>query len=689
MNASQIKNIIHAQLAEARALRNDVGVPAQVQQQPMPINDNFVNNLTLAIQQRCQLAVQQSLSQQLSRSSSNVSVGQPLSRSSSNASMSSVQTLSSLPLTPNVPVSSTFVSPQDDEDSSGYSSCSSSDERRKRKRRKKYKKNKSRRRKRKQQRKRREDNLARDKKAVNDELMRLIDMQFLAPFQSPMFYRKLKKSSPEGRKILKQYEDIDLALFKSVTRHLRAKLCSRDLNRLRQKDPTLTADTLNDRYEEAMFVLAKKRRANHIQSWRIYKTHCRLIYSSGSTDSEYQRLHAGFYKKNQDNPVQKKSDTTTSTEVAAALPAAALHAAAQPVRAESVSEPDFSESDDTEFDFSESEEESQQPESESIPPVSMHKVTTPCAECGKQISHNSAFPQDKRGQWGTKTPLRCKECWKSHVNLNLIPKMAVEEARAKKSRQFEKANRDITDDKPRKKRAKRTQCRCGSTSHVSIRHSKCPLNPKNIESETDSETHAERIVKTREIVLANRRKATTPTPSPSTPATPTPSPSTSATATPSPSTPATPTPSTPAPTTAPQPFMPKVGDNVLCRFRRNEWYLAHVTKKVTNTTFDVYFPEDCNDKKGVAVGNLRPVHPHSPEPRRDELIGKSFEYPGDDDIPAGRWTVRRMKNDENVYVCTAHDPKAVINCDDFAIGFVIQCYKKDLQLQHENPFRNS
>ena len=83
------------------------------------------------------------------------------------------------------------------------------------------------------------------------------------------------------------------------------------------------------------------------------------------------------------------------------------------------------------------------------------------------------------------------------------------------------------------------------------------------------------------------------------------------------------------PTPPPTPFIPKVGDNVLCRFRRNEWYLAHVTKKVTDDTFDVYFPEDCNDKKGVPVGNLRPVHSHSPEPRRGELIGKSFQYPGD------------------------------------------------------------
>ena len=68
------------------------------------------------------------------------------------------------------------------------------------------------------------------------------------------------------------------------------------------------------------------------------------------------------------------------------------------------------------------------------------------------------------------------------------------------------------------------------------------------------------------------------------------------------------------------------------------------------------------------------------------MIGKIFNYPGDEDVPAGRWRVRRMINGENKYFCTAMDPEVKINADDFQIGYVISCYKKDLQRSYENPF---
>ena len=84
----------------------------------------------------------------------------------------------------------------------------------------------------------------------------------------------------------------------------------------------------------------------------------------------------------------------------------------------------------------------------------MHRVVSKCA-CGVEISHNSAFPPDHKNEWGTKTSLHCKKCWESHVNGDLIPQIAQEEARNKKQRQFKKAvkrQNQTKDGEPKKKK---------------------------------------------------------------------------------------------------------------------------------------------------------------------------------------------------------------------------------------------
>ena len=132
--------------------------------------------------------------------------------------------------------------------------------------------------------------------------------------------------------------------------------------------------------------------------------------------------------------------------------------------------------------------------------------------------------------------------------------------------------------------------------------------------------------------------------------------------------------------------MPKVGDNVLVRYRRNQWFLAHVVKKTNDNCFDVYFPEDFRVQKSVPTINIRPVNNSCTEPTRRQLIGKVFYYPGDDDIPASQWKVRRLISEENKYFCTCLDPKSTISGDEFEIGYVVNCYKQDVQRKYENPF---
>ena len=135
-------------------------------------------------------------------------------------------------------------------------------------------------------------------------------------------------------------------------------------------------------------------------------------------------------------------------------------------------------------------------------------MKTKCVDCKKQIEHNSGFPQDSE-QWSSTTHVRCAQCWDKHAKNKLIPSMHSEEVRAKKTRQLDRVTNVQPKGTPvKRKRKRRLVCRCGSTSHVSIRHHLCPLNKKNVSpSSVDSATHAAMIVATREAVLAKRAAA--------------------------------------------------------------------------------------------------------------------------------------------------------------------------------------
>ena len=204
---------------------------------------------------------------------------------------------------------------------------------------------------------------------------------------------------------------------------------------------------------------------------------------------------------------------------------------------------------------------------------------------------------------------------------------------------------DSQPQQPAKKRTKRTQCKCGSKKHVSIRHKSCPLNRNNV------------------AAASNDGDPASPPPA-----------------------------NVPTQQRVPVPpvrYSPKVGDNVLVRYRRNEWFLAHVTKQNNANSFEVYFPEDFRVKKSVPIINIRPVDKKCTEPTRGQLIGKVFNYPGDDDVAPSQWKVRRLISEKNTYFCTCLDPKLTPNADDFEIGYVISCYKNDLQSKYENPFLTS
>ena len=117
--------------------------------------------------------------------------------------------------------------------------------------------------------------------------------------------------------------------------------------------------------------------------------------------------------------------------------------------------------------------------------------------------------------------------------------------------------------------------------------------------------------------------------------------------------------------------------------------MDHITKVHDNNdkppNFDIYFPEDSKTRQHVNSNNLSPFTENSNEPRRGDMIGKRFLFPGDEDLPTGTWLVRRMV--DNTYIC-------VLVSDDnngksksmatFDIGYVIMCYKRGEQERREN-----
>ena len=95
-----------------------------------------------------------------------------------------------------------------------------------------------------------------------------------------------------------------------------------------------------------------------------------------------------------------------------------------------------------------------------------------------------------------------------------------------------------------------------------------------------------------------------------------------------------------------------IGDNVLAKWARGQWYLAHVTNFVRGT-YSVYFM-DGNVKINMAPMSLRPLVCANPPPTRAQMLNKVFYDAGDENFPAGRWKVRRREGNE--FVCVRLSP---------------------------------
>ena len=109
-----------------------------------------------------------------------------------------------------------------------------------------------------------------DRASIIYPILEFFDAKWLAPKVSPLFKRGFRKASnPDGSRVKKRNEGLDLKLF--------GKLIRIALRRI-MDGAYMNNHNLMARYRLAAKKIITKRRANHNQSWRINNTHKSLIY---------------------------------------------------------------------------------------------------------------------------------------------------------------------------------------------------------------------------------------------------------------------------------------------------------------------------------------------------------------------------------------------------------------------------
>ena len=554
------------------------------------------------------------------------------------------------------------------------------------------------------------EQLRKDRKDILRPILGFFDARWLAPRNSPLFtYQKRKTPNPNGSYSVKKYEELNLRLW--------ARLIRRCLEQM-MGPAYLNSATLVVRFRFAARKIVTKRRANHVQNWKLHQTHKRLIYGGqlGTTCGRFnasailsrdikreKSIARGIKRVKKSCKLKKRLPFAAPAETATASPVKPvdLDADFDSVAVECDSEATMPYSDH---------EESQRPDDESAaqPPVSgLHQRKSKCVDCGCSVKFNSCFPRDE-DDWepSIKRTIRCGDCWDLHVQNDVMPQM--NESIAKKHSKIKAPSKRKAGESeaPTKKKRKKRPCKCGSTTHSMRTHLDCPLNPRNLcvrdgkktsppppksaqrkqqkkgESDffgsPDDQNYAGYFTHdTRPPFVVAEAEATSSQPA-------------AAAAQPVDDKPKTPKPQTTTSTrstTPPQPtFTPSLNMNVFAFWKRSQYYLAHVIG-IANGRYDVYFVEDSKIKKGLRRDQLRPVPGNARVLERTQPVRENTEwfFEGDEEIPASRWKVRRI-GDSNDYVCSlvSGGGPTTPNIEKFDIGYVLRAIRDEEEVKRRS-----
>ena len=502
--------------------------------------------------------------------------------------------------------------------------------------------------------------------AITRPIMDKMDRKFLAPPESPLFQHEYKKSTnPDGTRSLRKHKTMVMPLFKALVRPiLRGILGRLDVPNV----PEMYA-----KYYRAAIKIVTKRRANHVQNWRLHGVAGKLVYGDSDNEGESQPPDEG------ESQPPDEGESQPQVEDESQPPA---EGESQP-QAEGESQP--------------------QAEDESQPPA---KDNFQCVDCKKYFSRKKSYFPPDQSIWApdANTRLRCRKCYKKYIEDKVAP-LVIEGA---ETRKLEKALMPPGKKKKTKKKtkAKTVKCKwCGSNSHKTKRSKKCPFFGSKVPApppakKTDAPTPpAETTDDAPTVQVADTpkckwcgsnshktkrskkcpffgSKVPTPPPAETTDDAPTP-----------------PAEKTDAPTVqvADTPIQYNIGDTVLAMWSRRKWFLAHVTA-IKDRKYDLYFPDDAKVKLGVDPKRVKacPVSRGLPVRKRGDMINKVFYDDGigkKDRIDHGMWLVRLVKDNE--YLCVrspdCRNKNSTPNSMYFDVGYVMRTIENEEQ-QTRNEF---
>ena len=484
-----------------------------------------------------------------------------------------------------------------------------------------------------------------DKNVVRVPLFNKIDAQYLAPPNSPLFKRFFKKKrNRDGTRSLKNKKQMDSAFFEDLVRPVIRRLLGH---------AGLNSAKLSSRYFYAAQVLARKRRNNHMSSWRDNGDSCKLIYGgqlpSGCINPYLSKTNSKRKKKLFDvnkNLTVDKEERQPAKAQKRIEELAVDKEERKPVKEEKRIEESQSSDDMMDADCR----------------IVGKPTMTNCTKCGK------AFAQDC-DDWRRGDDVRCDSCVLSKMDEE-ITQLHHGELKPKTKTKTKKSKQKLTGGLRKKGKA----CRCGSTSHFRTTHSSCPLNKKNRSLPAAVEPPA--AVAPVEPAAVEPPAAVAPVKS--------------AVVAPKLMTTAESHAENPPPGPAPpkrkrrmvkaqrQILAYNIGSNVLAQFKPKRFYWAHVIKR-EGVIHDVYFPGDGTVKTGLRPHELRPCKEKLPT-RRD-MIGVEFEFEGDEVVPPGLWKVRQVVG--NAFRCTKIRGPGDRTVDEFDIGYVMRRVKSEQESTRE------
>ena len=207
-------------------------------------------------------------------------------------------------------------------------------------------------------------------KIVTKPVLRLLDDPYLSAKNSNLFKRKFKKGGKKNRKLRKKNAEIVGTLFKVLVVPTLKILFTREYTSAKNQEPGLSPFEFRQRLFNAALKVVRKRRANHVQSWRLNNCPKPLIYSDAN-----HRLPDDLFdqKDNHDSDTDVYDSTHDGTEEDFEESQCPIPLS-QPV--------DFSEDDICDEDASPAAAAASAVVSPSLPPppVNMFRVKTKCCE---------------------------------------------------------------------------------------------------------------------------------------------------------------------------------------------------------------------------------------------------------------------------------------------------------------------